>query len=191
MVDLPFGQIMTAGAVRNALRATLAEYLPDVLAVVAERAGFDPDVVLPPRGYGASADPEDVGDQPLGVIVAPGMSGQPVHRGNGLYELPWDAAVAIVVSAPTRDQGQALSEVYGAAVRAAIMQHPSLGGLAVSTRWVDERHEEIAFSSGRSVWAPQLVFAITVSAAVDGYATAGPNPIVEQHIEVFNAGVTT
>lgn len=183
--DLPYGQIITAGVVRAKVREVLETFLPDVLAVVATRSGFDPDLVPPPKGYGASAVPEDVAAwEPMGVIRVPGMSEQPTRRSNGTYELPWDVGVGVVVSAKSSDDAQALSEVYGAAVRAAVLQHRSLLGLAVTTSWADERHEEIAYDTGRSVWASTQVFGVVVVAVVDGYATAGPNPVVEQHFEV-------
>lgn len=182
----PYGEIVTAGLVRSAIKGILLGHLAPVLAVVAERQGFDPASVSAPAGYGASANPDEVEAlQAMGIIVVPGMSDQPVKRSDGSYELAWDAAVAIVCSARTRDEGQALSEIYGAAVRACILQHRSLAGVAETTVWTDESHEEIAYDTGRSVWAATLVFAVTCRSVVDGYATSAADvPVSSYQFEV-------
>ncbi len=149
--------------------------------MLAVRSGFAPATVLPPLGYGATVDPEDMGDRPLGVAVVPGIQGQPVKHSDGLYEMSWDAAAGVAVSARSADEAKALAEVYAAAVRACVLQHAGLNGLASSTRWVDERIEEINWNPGVSVWAATVQFVIAVDAAVDGYATASPSPVVERY----------
>lgn len=178
----PFGDVITAGVVSNSLRETLVEFLPPLLEVLAVRAGFGPGELLAPIGYGAGDGAEQVRDQPMGIVVCPGISGRPVKHADGLYEMPWDVAAAIVACGRSSDEAKAMSEVYGAALRACVLQHPSLKGLASSTQWIDERYEQIAYSTDASVWACTIVFRVSVDAAVDGYATAGPNPVIQSRI---------
>ena len=181
--QVPFGTVITAGDVQAAVRAVLVDGFPDVLASVAAQHGFDPDDVPAPRGWGASAGPQPGGvdQRPVGVIVSPGIAGPPVRRGDGLYELRYEVAVGVVNVAATADLAQARCNLHAGALRATVLQHRKLGGLAASTRWTDERTEPVAENDQLAVWAATSVFEVTLEAAVDGIALAGPNPVVEEH----------
>ncbi len=186
-VSVPFGPVITAGDIRGGLKTVLTASLPSVITAVCNQKSISPSLVPPPAAWGGPTDPSALPagtSVPLGVISAPGTTRDPVKRGNGDYELQWDAGVGLISSHPDSETGQRLSEIYGAAIRACILQNGSLGGVADSVRWVDESNEETAWNSGQSVWAATVIFAVTCVAVVDGYATAGPDPAIVQHIQI-------
>lgn len=179
--DNVFGTIVTGKQVRGAMRSHLQQWLPTYLAEISrgdDRAG---DALPLPRSWVSALDLVDgkfTEDQmPSCVIVAPGLLEDPRKQG-GVYICRWAVAVGFVVSGQNRENTFDLSELYAAAGRAAVLQHPSLGGFATATDWVGERYDDIPNDMQRTLAAGTVQFSVEVQGALS--VQNGPEaPLVE------------
>ncbi len=176
-----FGVIVTGKQVRTAMQAHLRQWFPTYLAELSrsdDRYGGDLPLF---RSYVSLLDMPDgryVEDQmPSCVVVAPGLLEQPTkHR--GVYIARWAVNVGAVISGQDRENTFDLTELYAAAIRAAVVQHPSLGGFATATDWLGERYDDIPNVMQRTLGAGTVQFSVEVQGAVD--AQQGPDqPLVE------------
>lgn len=167
--DNVFGPIITGKNVRLAMRDHLKLWMYTYLAEVGRgdgRAGQD----LPrPRSWVSSLDLQDgkfsEDQMPSCVIVAPGMVEEPRKQG-GLYICRWAVAVGFVVSGQDRENTFDLSELYAAAGRAAVLQHPSLGGFASGTDWIGERYDDIPNEMQRTLASGTVQFVVEIQGAL-------------------------
>lgn len=171
-----FGQIITGRAVRAAMKAHLELWFPSYLAEVARIEGLDPAKVPVFRSFVSALDmPEGKYEEhqmPCCVIVAPGLLREPERRGGNVIAT-WGVSVGCVVSGQARENTFDLSEIYAAAVRAAVVQNPSLGGFATGTDWLGERYDDIPNEMLRTLAAGSVQFAVDVYSAVT--PSAGPD----------------
>lgn len=173
-----FGPIVTGKHVRTAMRAHLQAWLPSYVAEVGREDGrLGSDLPLP-RSYVSALDlvngkfTED--QMPSCVIVAPGLITEPVKRG-GAFITTWAVSVGCVVSGQDRENTFDLSELYAAAVRAAVLQHPSLGGFATAIDWLGERYDDIPNEMQRTLAAGTVQFSVEVQDALRlGYGPDAP-----------------
>lgn len=171
-----FGPIVTGRAVRLAMRNHLQLWFPTYLAEVARLEGEDPASMPLFRSWVSALEmPEGKYEEhqmPSCVIVAPGVLGEPQRRG-GSTIATWAVSVGCVVSGQDRESTFNLSEIYAAAVRAAVVQHPSLGGFATATDWLGERYDDIPNDMLRTLAAGSVQFAVQVYSAT--ILNAGPD----------------
>ena len=102
---------------------------------------------------------------PCCVIVAPGLLQEPERRGGNTIAT-WAVSVGCVVSGQDRENTFDLAEMYAAAVRAAVVQNPSLGGFATATDWIGERYDDIPNEMLRTLAAGSVQFAVQVYNAI-------------------------
>jgi hypothetical protein len=174
--DNVFGTIVTGKMVRTAMRRHVQQWFPTYIAEIARNDGRDPAEMPLFRSFPSALDMPDgkfVEDQmPSCVIVAPGLIEDP-RRHRGMYLVRWGVSVGAVVSGQDRENTFDLSELYAAAVRALVLQHPSLGGFASATDWEGERYDDIPNDMSRTLAAGTVQFAVEVQEALD--ATGGPD----------------
>lgn len=164
-----FGPIVTGKQVRIAMRSHLKKWIPTYLAEVGRGDGRLGAALPVPRSYVSALDLVDgkfTEDQmPSCVIVAPGMIEEPMRRG-GLYICVWAVSVGFVVGGQDRENTFDLSELYAAAGRSAVLQHPSLGGFATATDWIGERYDDIPNEMQRTLAAGTVQFGVEVQGAL-------------------------
>jgi hypothetical protein len=51
----------------------------------------------------------------------------------------------------------------------AMLQHPSLNGLALGTRWIDESYDELDYDDSRTIAAGLVSLGIEIDAVVDAF----------------------
>lgn len=187
----PFGQIITPDRVARAALATLRAWMPYYVSEVERqrpRAVADP-WPPPPRSYATFATsvvttwPEHA--LPAVVVACPGLREPPRLDGTGLYRATWRVGACVVVSARDEDSTDRMVGLYGAAARAVIVQHPSLGGFAAGSRWVGETLDELPVDATRTLRAAIVEFAVDVDAVVstaDGPMEI-PDPAPDPHDE--------
>ena len=179
--DNIFGPIITGKMVRIAMMNHLKLWSPTYLAEVARAEGQNP-ATLPAFQSWVSALDLDEGKFeehliPSCVIVAPGLLTEPEKRG-GVYIARWAVSVGCVVAGKDRDSTFTLAEMYTAAVRAAVVQNPSLGGFATATDWLGERYDDIPNEMLRTLAAGSVQFSVEVQGAVT--VNGGPDaPLVD------------
>ena len=162
-----YRRIVSGEGIRLGVIAHLRLWVPAYVAEVSRQAGLThclPDF----RGYAPALVTGTPDDQlPLCVVTAPATIDTPQKHDGGLYTAPWGIGIGCVVSRRTREAAGAVASLYGAAVRAAMVQHPSLGGMSDGTDWLVEDTEEIAWDDVRVVMAAKLQFAAHILGVVD------------------------
>lgn len=172
-----FGPIIHAGMVEDAAAATLKLWLPTYLREI-ERQHDRAQLALPdPKSwlvYSQADRPEDWPEAglPAILLMCPGLKAAPEREGAGTYRARWDLQAGAVVSASRPSQTRQLAQLYGAAIRAAILQRPSLGGFAQAVTWTDEANGDMSPVDSRSLGYTSVAFTVDVTDAVD--AMGGP-----------------
>lgn len=111
------------------------------------------------------------------VVISTGLAAEPEKHGKGgpggfSYRAWWAFNVAVIVSAKDHASTNTNLKAYAAAVRALIVEHPSLDGLAEDTRWLDESYDDIDVERTRTFAVAELMFRTLIEDAQT--ITAGP-----------------
>jgi hypothetical protein len=167
-----FGPIVTGRTIRMAVKNTVRLFFPDYIAEVADHAGLERGVLPTFRAYLSALDMDNLGAEgqiPACVTVAAGIMGEPTKR-NRHYHARWAVAVGAVVIGQDRENTMEHAELYAAALRTLIIQHPSLGGVAEGVDWLGERYNELPNVDLRTLAAGSVQFAVDMVDVVDSSA---------------------
>jgi hypothetical protein len=161
-----FGRIVTGISVQKAMDNTVRLWAADYLAEVASQEGRQ---ALPNfRSYVGQLDPALFQPEqlPSCVIVAPGLAEKP-RRHATTYTAKWAVGVVCIVSGQTESNTFDLLQLYTAAVRAIVLQHPSLGGFASGIEWVTERYDNLGNDDLRTLGSGINQFNVEVEGVTD------------------------
>lgn len=187
-----FGQILDASHVERTFKAFLDRWMPVYLAEVARQNSLPPNSWLFQRPDGSwgwirgwQAGPRFELDEntqlPAGRMIVAGVAGRPTKEGDGTYRATWTVGMAIVVSAKDQASTDALAKRMGAAIRALVVQHPSLEDSNVEgTSWEDEGYDDVPPEQGRNLASARLVFNVEynyVVSALDGPVLPSDPPV--------------
>lgn len=186
-----FGPIVTGKNVRSAFKRHLEMWMPSYLAEVSRNDGRPGDALPLFRSYVSRLNMPDgkyAEDQmPSCVIVAPGLVEEPIKK-SGMYITRWGVSVGAVISGQDFENTFDLTELYAAAVRAAVVQNQSLGGFATATDWLGERYDEIPNEMQRTLGAGSVQFLVEVQGAVN--PKDGPDaPLAEPILDPGPRGI--
>lgn len=174
-----FGPIVLTDEVSNAVRKVLGRWLTTYLAWQERRKGLDRRSIPTIRSYKDTGDriekfPED--QLPALIAITTGTDQPPSRSGDGVYRGPWQLAVAVVVSAPDPEAVRLITSVYGAAIRACLLQHRTLEGAIEGLDYVSETYDDEtiagAATASRTLGVVRLVF----RPDIDGLAQVGMGP---------------
>jgi hypothetical protein len=153
-----YGQIITRKDVRMAALNHLQNWLPAYLAEIGDQQGLPRtgDGSIPAvRSYSGSGKglSLNAGNQlPACVVICAGtVGGRTENHGNGDISAEFAVGIGFIVSATDWDATNDLLGYYTGAARALFLQHPSLGGFAADTRWIDETFDELPFKDARTL----------------------------------------
>lgn len=170
-----FGTLFVPEDLEKATRDLLNLWLPTYLSEVERQQEVEPGKIARPKFIGTSveADLWPGEELPAIIVVAPGTSGEPDREDGAKWAAWYQVTVACLVQAPDEISVRALTGFYSAAVRGAILQHPSLGGFAEGTWWLGEDYEGAAGTDrNRTRGAVIMHFRSKVTGIVDG--STGP-----------------
>jgi hypothetical protein len=195
-----YGQIVTGGDVRTATIAHLKRWMPAMLAEVAAQSGRERGALPMFRSWNVDKTVDNWPEQqlPACVVVSSGLAATPVKHGDGSYRARWSIGVAAVVSALNQEATRELVELYTAALRAAMVQHPTLAQwdganwvpFALGVDWLDESYDELGFMDSRTIAAGIVSLGVEVDSVVD--SAAGPVvPPADATAEPGNWGIVT
>jgi hypothetical protein len=142
----PLGPLLGADDVRDATRAVIETWSPYYLSIVSQRLlaagklGEGSPYPNPLRDFEYwTLEPSNraggTGSSPVFLVTVPNTIGKPRLRGNGTYISVWRSQVLVDVYGKTWEAAADLVSFYEKAVRLSVLQHRSLGGLAMSTSW--------------------------------------------------------
>lgn len=170
-----FGAIFAAPALEEGLQDLLAMWLPSYLTEVERQAGLNPCTLARPKFYGTSveADLHPGEGMPAIIVVSPGTDGIPEGEGGGIVTAWYQVTVATLVMASDEHGARQLSAYYSGAVRAVVMQHGSIGGVADGVQWLGEEFQgEPPSNRNRSRGGALTHFRIRIPVTVE--AQSGP-----------------
>jgi hypothetical protein len=169
-----YGRIITRGDVRDAVTAHLKDWAKAYIGEVAVQRGKERCDLPQFRSFRFSTEDVDkwAEDQlPACVIVCPGLADAPDRQGDGIHDGEWSVGVGVIVSGRDQDSTDELVGIYTAAVRAALVQHPSLGGFASGVEWIDEDTiANLGFDDSRTIAGGRVVLKVKVDSVVDSFA---------------------
>lgn len=170
-----FKPIITRQDVEHAALNTLKPWFDTYLAEVERQKGLIVRQLPRPRSYMRRNEfdkwPEE--QLPSIIVISPGIVGRPTASGSGMFTADWGLGVAVIAEGRDNDNTRDLVGYYTAAIRALILQRPSLNGFAKGVVWEDERYDDISdFDAGRTMASGQVVFQVEVEDVVS--TRAGP-----------------
>jgi len=175
VVDNSYGAFLGGHTVQEAFYNTMQEWLPSYVAEFNRQLGSK--VLVPPFEYRHRPDfralPRNVGAAIM--VEVPHTAGAPRIYQNGI-RANWRVEVFIYVYG-TKDwqETQALTYAYAACVRACMIQHRGLGGVAETTIWEGEQYREGEHHSTRTTGMAHLRFIVTLGNVMNMYGGA-PSP---------------
>jgi hypothetical protein len=166
------GVVFSASLLEQAAATLLSGLLPAYGAAVADQLGWSA-APPPPRSYTCSAQLDRFAEDqlPAVVIVSPGTIGPPELH-SGTYDAVYGLVVGVYCSGSTDRATHDLVRLWCAAIRACLVQSPSIGGVASDLRFVDESYDQVDIEARRSLGAGVCGFEARVNSVVD--ANAGP-----------------
>lgn len=155
----------SAATVCQAVADTLRLWLPSVHAEVAALSGV---ALTVPAEVRQLTDPKalQAAAMPSMSVSSPGLARPPRQSARGRLDLTWDVRVVVVDRGADYDDTTARAQWHAHAVYTALLQHPSLGGVAQSLLMAGTAFSEAAARDNRTVGACMSVFHVGVGSAV-------------------------
>lgn len=176
-----FGAIKDGTHVEAAMIEHLENWQLTYLAEVERQNGLEPRFLPPMRSFVTVKEfdkwPEE--QLPACIVIAPGLAEPAVADGEGKFRSKWMLGIAVICSAPTKEDTNRLAKWYTSAFRTAVLQHPSLGGFAQGVEWRDEAFSDVSEDAQRTLSSGQAMFVVEVRDTVDrrgGPVVVPPDP---------------
>jgi hypothetical protein len=171
------GPILTGAQLEAAAVTTTQTHLDSYLREMERQVGEDlnldgaalPSVRSWTTGNSLDLLPED--QLPAVVCISAGLADAPTRAGGGLYTATWALAFGVVCSANTQEQTNTLAKTYIAAIRALLIQHPTLGGYAQGLDWIDENYDELEIDDHRTLAAATATFNVEITSVTSTYGS--------------------
>lgn len=178
-----FGPIFVGHDLEKATMETLAAWFPTYLREIELQMELPEGLIPPPRTYTTRNEftsfPED--QMPICVVISPGLAGEPHKEGNGTFSGWFSLGVGVLASASTEEDTNFLSKVYGAAVRAIMLQKQGLGGICKGIEWADESYNDLPdIDQTRSIRASQWIGLAYIDNIVNQFAGPLGDPLPEE-----------
>jgi hypothetical protein len=197
--DPVFGPLKGAIDVREAVKATIEEWIETYLARVEKHYGLKPRTIQTPRSYVFADDgslnkrPEK--QLPCVLITCTGTKGDARREGDGTYRAPWSVGVGVLVSSKDQLSSSNLAQWYSTAIMALMVHNGTLGGFAEATTWRGQRNDDLKPEQNRTLAAGTNVFEVLVPEVVrkgaglkappeDPYEDVQPYEITEVDIDL-------
>lgn len=177
-----YGEIWSPKQVEKRIIGALRDWLPYYLGELERIDEYDPGSLPVPLDYVRASEFAKHPEEQLPVVLVIAGEAIPRAREEGRYEATFPVGIAPVVSDPTdEDASRDVAGTYGAAIRAAVLQHKRLrsteypDGIDGSVVWTHESYTDLAFNTTRSLGTSRVIFAVTINSAVT--ANAGPRAL--------------
>jgi len=148
-----YGPLNHAGLLEAAAVDRLRAWMPAYLAEVERQHGLDVGK-LELRSIITVSEldrlPED--QLPCAVVISPGTIGEPTKDSSGRYLAAYNLSVAVLVSGIERQGSRLLAQLYGAAVRGALLQRRHLADDVEIADWLGESFDDVPVESNRTLF---------------------------------------
>jgi hypothetical protein len=155
--------------------ATLQKWMPTYIQELEHQRNLPRGRIPSPKVYTTrnnfSAMPDE--RMPLCVVVSPGLAHEPWKDGEGRHMGWYGLGVGIVARANSEEASNKMAKIYGAAIRAIMLQKQALDDswAFVGTELIDESFTDIPTSEReRSMRSVQVIFRVQVDELVTSFA---------------------
>jgi len=167
-----FEPIYVAQKLEDVIKAQIEEWMPTYIREVERQFFGQMDRIPMPKSVTSRNQfdkfPED--QLPMIVVVNSGLADEPIKHGDGVHTAWWAIGIGIIASASTEEASRQITDVYGAAIRALLLQKPDIGGNAAGVEWVDEIYDDLPTDDqARSLRSARLVFRVLVDDVVTSW----------------------
>lgn len=164
------GRVTSAVKLERAALAKLRALLDTYAAAVA--AQLLTDAPAPVRSYTAAATFDRWAEDqlPACVVVSPGVIGGSIEQRGGFYSASFGLVVGVAAAVASQSATHDAVRLYAAAVRACLLQGPSLDGLVSELTWIGESYDERPEDDRRSLAAGLVSFEARIDDVIDAYA---------------------
>lgn len=161
------GPLVDAGQIEAAVIRALKTWLRSYIVEVAAQNSFKGPIEKV-KSWAVASEYDRWPEQglPAVIVAAPGLLGEPTKAGGEFYRASWSVEVSVTVAAAKAPRARRLAQMYGAAVRGALLQRRSLGDDLQATDWLDEDSGDVAHDKRRTVVVVQNAFAVEHSRIV-------------------------
>lgn len=175
-VSPQFEEIFVPAVLEQAALDTLNLWFPTYLTEIARQLGISAVGIPSPVNYSnRNSFDMDAGEAlPKCVVISPGLVGTPTKDGAGYYYATWSLGAGVVMSAKDETEANLLSKIYGAAIRAIILQKRLGLTNTGNVVWIGESYDDLPISNQLfQARAASVYFAIDVDGVVK--ARGGPD----------------
>lgn len=173
-----FGNITPATYLENEVASIIKLWIATYLQEVEIQEGRTRGALQTPKSYSTKATMESLADDqlPCCVILSPGLVDAPYKDGEGNYYAHWQIGVGVIVSARDEVNTQAVAKLYGAAIRALLLQKGSHDDIT-DVQWLDESYDDLQIDDERTLGVAIVEFSVQVESVVNRYGgPADPIP---------------
>jgi hypothetical protein len=141
-VNPTFGKLFVPATVENAMLDLLRTWLPIYLAEVERQNDIEPCTIARPRSFATSVenDLEPAEQLPAIIAIAPGTVQAPEREAED-WRAWYQLTIVALVMTPEEVSTRTLAGYYAAAIRGAVLQHPSLDGTVEGVWWDGEEFQ--------------------------------------------------
>jgi hypothetical protein len=163
---------------RDAMKATILEWAPYYGAILSQRLftagriGVPGEIENPLPDFGTWVNAPDfrawgTGQPACFLVTVPSTVGEPELQGNRQYIGVWRVQVLVQVFGTSWEQAADLLSWYDKIVRWSVLQHPSLGGFAMQTRWAGVQYRGDEHEGTRTVAQAIQAYNVKVANVLD------------------------
>jgi len=167
-VDI-FLPIISADQIEDGVLSFMEQWFEVYLKEIEIQTGRDCGSLPLPRSYQVwdKFNKYEEDQLPALIVTCPGLAGKPTARGDGSYIASWKMQACIIVSANDQTNTRRVSRLYGAALRALIVQKRSFGGIAVDAVWTGESYDLLSADANRTITAVCVDYTLAVDNVVN------------------------
>lgn len=186
--DAVFGPFFTSATLREKLLKHLKDDWQETYLAMAERVtGREPRSLPKFKGWETPYDltkwPET--QLPALLVVVRDSPVSPVREGDGSYRVKRLAEITCVCDANTEQNARDLASLYATGTAMAMVQAPSVGGIAENSRWVTVGTRVLAIEENRSIAAEGNVFEIEIANVLNARAGMAEPPADPYDVDPF------
>lgn len=155
-----FGPLTDGGVIEEGAIETLKRWLPTYLQKASEQANFP--AIQTPQSWGVVSEFDRFPEQglPAIIVAAPGTNDPPVKDGAGFYRVEYTLVVFAEVAAAKGAAARKMAQLYGAAIRGALLQQSRLAGGISVAEWRGEITDTVDVAQRRTRAATGQEFSV-------------------------------
>lgn len=129
------------------------------------------------------------GKFPAAAVDSPGLVTPPTRSRASGWSATWRCAVGVYDRGRTHEETATKVRAWAAVIRAVVLDHPSLGGVARSTDWVGEEYAQMpGKAQARTIGGCAVAFDVTATNVADLTPTAPLVGSTQTSISVTSGG---